>query len=47
MAPALGAVAADLIAGGTTATDVSFMNPMRFLGPQHTVAALPLAGTGS
>jgi len=47
MAPALGAVAADLIAEGTTATDVSFMNPTRFLGPQHTVAALPLAGTGS
>jgi sarcosine oxidase len=47
MATSLGAVAADLIAEGTTATDVSFMDPMRFLEPQRTVAALPLAGTGS
>ena len=47
MATSLGAVAADLIAEGTTTTDVSFMDPMRFLEPQHTVAALPLAGTGS
>ena len=47
MATSLGAVAADLIAEGTSTTDVSFMDPMRFSGPQHTVAALPLAGTGS
>jgi sarcosine oxidase len=46
MAASLGAVAADLIADGTTTTDVSFMDPMRFCGPRHTVAALPLAGTG-
>ena len=46
MATSLGAVAADLIAEGTTTTDVSFMDPMRFWGPQHTVAELPLAGTG-
>jgi sarcosine oxidase len=46
MSTSLGAVAADLIAEGTTATDVSFMDPMRFLGPQHTVDALPLAGLG-
>jgi sarcosine oxidase len=47
MASSLGAVAADLISEGTTTTDVSFMDPMRFLGPQHTVAALPLAGNAS
>jgi sarcosine oxidase len=47
MAASLGAVAADLIVEGTSATDVNFMDPMRFLGPQQTVAALPLAGTGS
>jgi sarcosine oxidase len=47
MASSLGAVAADLISDGTTATDVSFMDPMRFLEPQRTVAALPLAGTAS
>jgi sarcosine oxidase len=47
MASSLGAVAADLVSEGTTTTDVSFMDPMRFVGPGHTVAALPLAGTGS
>jgi sarcosine oxidase len=47
MASSLGAVAADLIAEGTTTTDVGFMDPLRFLGPQRTVAALPLADTGS
>jgi sarcosine oxidase len=45
MATSLGAVAADLIAEGTSTTDVSFMDPMRFSGPQRTVAALPLTGT--
>lgn len=45
MATSLGAAAADLIADGTTTTDVSFLDPMRFRGPRHTVAALPLAGT--
>ncbi len=43
MASSLGAVAADLIAAGTTTTDVSFMDPARFLEPPRTVAALPLA----
>jgi len=47
MATSLGAVAADLIVEGTSTTDVSFMDPMRFSEPQRTVAALPLAGTGS
>ena len=42
MASSLGAVAADLIAEGTTATEVSFMDPARFLPPQHSVADLPL-----
>jgi sarcosine oxidase len=41
MASSLGAVAADLIADGTTATDVSFMNPGRFLPPGATVSSLP------
>jgi len=45
MATSLGAVAADLISEGTTTTDVSFMDPTRFLKAHHTVAALPLAGT--
>jgi len=45
MATSLGAVAADLIAEGTSTTDVSFMDPMRFSGTQRTVAALPLAST--
>jgi sarcosine oxidase len=47
MATSLGAVAADLIAEGTTTTDVSFMDPMRFVGSAHTVAALPLAAAAS
>ena len=42
MAPSLGAVAADLIAEGATATDVSFMDPARFMPPGHTLGALPL-----
>ena len=42
MAASLGAVVADLIAEGTTATDVSFMDPARFLPPQHGVADIPL-----
>jgi sarcosine oxidase len=42
MASSLGAVVADLISEGTTATDVSFMDPARFLPPPHTVSALPL-----
>jgi sarcosine oxidase len=42
MASSLGAVAADLIAEGSTATDVSFMNPARFLPEGNTVAMLPL-----
>jgi sarcosine oxidase len=47
MASSLGAVAAELIAEGTTATDVSFMDPARFLEPHRTVAALPLDGAES
>jgi sarcosine oxidase len=47
MATSLGAVAADLIAEGTTTTDVSFMDPARFLPPQHSVADLPLNGAAS
>src|SRR5215469_9649586 len=43
MASSLGAVAADLISEGTTATDVSFMDPARFLPTGQTVEALPLA----
>jgi sarcosine oxidase len=43
MASALGAVAADLVLDGTTATDVSFMNPARFLGPDTQLTSLPLS----
>ncbi len=42
MASSLGAVAADLICEGTTATDISFMDPGRFMPPRHTVGSLPL-----
>jgi sarcosine oxidase len=45
MASSLGAVAADLIADGQTATDVSFMNPARFLPLGATVDSLPVGGT--
>ena len=47
MASSLGAVAADLISEGTTTTDVSFMDPARFLPPQHSVADIPLNGAAS
>ena len=50
MAASLGAVAADLIADGTTATDVSFLNPARFLPPgqdAHGSAARRRASAGS
>jgi sarcosine oxidase len=43
MASALGAIAADLVLDGTTATDVSFMNPARFLGPDSQFTSLPLS----
>jgi sarcosine oxidase len=43
MASALGAVAADLIADGATATDVSFLDPARFLPAGQAVGALPLS----
>lgn len=43
MASALGAVAADLLLDGTTATDVSFMNPGRFLGPAARLTSLALS----
>ena len=42
MASALGAIAADLVLG-TTATDVSFMNPARFLGPDSRLTSLALS----
>ena len=42
MASSLGAVAADLISEGTTTTDISFMDPARFMPPEQTVGALPL-----
>ena len=42
MAPSLGAVAAELAWDGTTATEVSFMAPGRFLAPGQTVTSLPL-----
>lgn len=44
MASSRGAVAADLIAAGTTATDVSFLNPARFLPPGQELTGLPLGG---
>jgi sarcosine oxidase len=44
MASSLGAVAADLIADGRTATDVAFMDPARFLAPAETVASVPVTG---
>ena len=50
MASSLGAVAADLVAEGTTATDVSFLDPARFLPVGETISELPLAaipGTGA
>ena len=43
MASALGAIAADLLLDGTTATDVSFMNPARFLGPATRLTSLALS----
>jgi sarcosine oxidase len=47
MASSLGAVAADLITDGTTATDISFMDPARFLPGTDGIDMLPLnAPTG-
>jgi sarcosine oxidase len=43
MASALGAIAADLVLTGTTATDVDFMNPARFLGPDSRLTSLALS----
>jgi sarcosine oxidase len=43
MASSLGAVAADLIAEGTTTTDISFMDPARFLADGATLDVLPLS----
>jgi len=42
MASSLGAVAADLIADGTTETDASFMSPARFLPEGEAIGDLPL-----
>jgi len=47
MASSLGAVAADLVAEGSTATDVGFMAPARFLPDTDGIDMLPLnAATG-
>jgi sarcosine oxidase len=49
MASSLGAVAADLVAEGTTATEISFLDPARFLPAGQNIGELPLAaipGTG-
>ncbi len=43
MASALGAVAADLVVDGESATDVGFMNPARFLGPDARLTSLALS----
>ncbi|MET3370870.1 UNVERIFIED_CONTAM: glycine/D-amino acid oxidase-like deaminating enzyme [Jeotgalibacillus campisalis] len=43
MASALGAVAADLLLDGTTATDVGFMNPARFLQSETQLTSLSLS----
>ncbi|MTD55599.1 N-methyl-L-tryptophan oxidase [Amycolatopsis pithecellobii] len=43
MAPAFGAVAADLVISGATSTDVSFMSPARFLDEGQTLDTLLLA----
>ena len=43
MAAALGAVAADLLLDGGTATDVSFMNPTRFRSDGPDLAILPVS----
>jgi sarcosine oxidase len=42
MASSLGAVVADLIADGSTRTDISFLNPARFLPAGATIDTLPL-----
>ncbi len=47
MASSLGAVAADLVCKGTTATDISFMDPARFLPSKRTVTGLALDGVES
>jgi sarcosine oxidase len=47
MASSIGAVAADLISEGTTTTDISFMDPARFMPPQHAVGALPMDAAAS
>jgi sarcosine oxidase len=43
MASGLGAIAAELLLDGTTATDVRFMNPGRFLGPDTRLTSLALS----
>lgn len=47
MCPALGAVAADLVAEGNTETPVDFMDPARFLPAGVRLDALPLSLEGS
>jgi sarcosine oxidase len=44
MASSFGAVAADLIAAGSSATDISFLAPARFLPDAGTIDVLPLNG---
>jgi sarcosine oxidase len=43
MASALGAIAAELLLDGTTDTDVSFMDPARFFGPDTKLTSLALS----
>lgn len=43
MASGMGAIVADLAVDGVTATDVGFMNPARFLGPEVRLTSLPLS----
>jgi sarcosine oxidase len=44
MTSSLGAVAVDLIADGTTATNIScFMNPARFVLPGQSLDTIPLS----
>ena len=45
MASSLGAVAADLVAEGTTATDISFLDPARFLPAGQNIGELPLVAS--
>jgi sarcosine oxidase len=47
MASSLGAVAADLLADGETATETGFLDPARFLPEGQAVDHLPLGKTAA